>query len=64
MLQLEFSIILLYVSVFGFSDYIVKTFQLKKEKYLMFYVFLLLLGLTGVYYHRKKESLSECNQTA
>lgn len=64
MLQLEFSIILLYVSVFGFSDFIVKTFRLKKEKYLMYYTFLLLLGLTGVYYHRKKESLSECNQTA
>ena len=64
MLQLEFSIILLYVALFGFSDFIVKTFQLKKEKYLMYYAFLLLLGLTGVYYHRKKESLSECNQTA
>ena len=49
MLLLELSFVLLYVSAFGFSDYIVQTFQLTSWRYLLYYGVLFVLGVVGVW---------------
>lgn len=49
----EFSYICLYIAAFGFSDYIVEYFGLKKYKYLLFYTIILLLGIFGLYLNTK-----------
>lgn len=41
---LNFGTILLYVAVFGFSDYFVKKYKLKKNKLLIYYFFTLVIG--------------------
>ena len=48
MLFRELSFVLLYVSAFGFSDYIVKTFGLTSFWYLLYYSVLLVGGVVGV----------------
>lgn len=49
MLLLELSFMLLYVSAFGFSDYIVQTFRLTSWRYLLYYGVLFVLGMVGVW---------------
>ena len=48
MLFRELSFVLLYVSAFGFSDYIVKTFGLTSFWYLLYYSVLFMVGVVGV----------------
>ena len=41
----EIGYLLLYIAGFGFSDYIVKYYKLKYINYLLYYLFILILGL-------------------
>jgi len=49
----EIGTICLYVSAFGFCDYIVEYFHLKKYRYLFFYLFILLLGILILFLNNK-----------
>ena len=44
MLELEFGWVLIYVSAFGFSDYVVRTCQLQGRLYLLYYA---VIGIVG-----------------
>ena len=50
----EIGTIFLYVASFGFSDYIVEYFQLKKYKYLIFYLIILLTGSLILIWNNRK----------
>lgn len=44
MLKEEFAVIFLYIAMFGFSDYIVKYWNLKGISYILFYGLILCIG--------------------
>lgn len=41
--------ILLYISVFGFSDYIIKKYKLSGNAYLIYYMIILCIGLCLIF---------------
>ena len=49
----EIGTICLYVSAFGFCDYIVEYFHLKKYRYLIFYLLILLSGVSILFLNNK-----------
>ena len=55
MLLEEISFIFLYVAAFGFSDFLVEKLKLKNGKYLTYYLCILILGISGLYYSRARQ---------
>lgn len=45
----EVGYVFLYVAAFGFSDFFVKKANLTNSKYLLYYFFILLIGLSVIY---------------
>lgn len=62
MLLEEISFIFLYVAAFGFSDFLVEKLKLKNVKYLTYYLCILILGISGLYYSRKQGIINDNNQ--
>ena len=45
-------------AAFGFSDFLVEKLKLKNGKYLTYYLCILILGISGLYYSRKQEIIN------